>query len=428
MSLPKCFPALLAVVILLSGVALRSVPSVPDRRPGLDEVFYRNYVDQLTVDGLASYPTLSASWLEKQRQPETLVELPPTRVLYIFSGWLWRSVEFHGATPVDLRDPGVYDRDPSFLSLRHVSAFFSCLLLLLSGVAAWRWRGAWFGLAVLTLMAFAPLEIEMSQRALIDGYFAFWAGLTLWLLWENLRAERGRLGWRVALALALAGLALTKENAFFVCFALAGLLVTNRWARFGRLDWTLLGSVLAGLAAAAVVLMVASGGVGPCVEIYRLLVTKAPRIPYSIMTQDGPWFRYLVDMLVVSPWIVILGLGALFTVCRTDRLALYLGVFMVLSYLAMCEVRYGLNLRFATIWDFPLRVLVIMQLQQLAGVGSTVMGGMVRRGQNIRLASVAAAVLALGVYDLFQYLFFFVHHRLYDPVSAVLLNAVDMVK
>jgi hypothetical protein len=122
-------------------------------------------------------------------------------------------------------------------------------------------------------------------------------------------------------------------------------------------------------------------------------------------------------MLLMSPLIVILGLGALFTVCRTDRLALYLAGFVVFSYLAMCQVHYGQNLRFATIWDFPLRLLVVFQLQQLA--------------PKSRMAGpflLVIAVAGLAVYDLFQYLFFFVHHRLYDPVSAVLLNAVDMVK
>ena len=50
-----------------------------------------------------------------------------------------------------------------------------------------RMAGRGTALAVLALMACAPTQIHMSQHALVDGFFTFWATLTLWMLWENLR-------------------------------------------------------------------------------------------------------------------------------------------------------------------------------------------------------------------------------------------------
>jgi hypothetical protein len=73
--------------------------------------------------------------------------------------------------------------------------------------------GGWrIGLCVMALMVCAPTQIHMAQHALIDGFFAFWATASLWLLWENLR--RPNYAPLLALyGLSLTLLVLTKENA-----------------------------------------------------------------------------------------------------------------------------------------------------------------------------------------------------------------------
>ncbi len=78
-------------------------------------------------------------------------------------------------------------------------------------------------LAVGALMAVAPMELMLAHRELVDGVFAFWALLSLWLLWENLQRP-GRLGWLAAYAGALAAMVLTKENAFFAAVGIGGIL------------------------------------------------------------------------------------------------------------------------------------------------------------------------------------------------------------
>ena len=84
------------------------------------------------------------------------------------------------------------------MALRHVAAIFSCLSFLLSGVFAFRLGGTRIALVVGALMAVAPMELMMAHRELVDGVFAFWALLSLWLLWENMQ-HPGRLGWLAAM-------------------------------------------------------------------------------------------------------------------------------------------------------------------------------------------------------------------------------------
>ena len=77
-----------------------------------------------------------------------------------------------------------------FRALHITAAAAGVLLLFLSGLFAYRAGGARMMLGVTALMATAPLQVYLSQRALIDGYFAFWATAAVWLAWENLRRPR----------------------------------------------------------------------------------------------------------------------------------------------------------------------------------------------------------------------------------------------
>ncbi len=85
----------------------------------------------------------------------------------------------------------------------------------------------------------------MAQHALIDGFFAFWATLSLWFLWENLRRPNDW-RWLVAYTVSLAAMVLTKENAAFAYFGLLVLLAVNRWAKFGTITNKLLLLTIAG--------------------------------------------------------------------------------------------------------------------------------------------------------------------------------------
>jgi hypothetical protein len=120
----------------------------------------------------------------------------------------------------------------AFTAIHTVAATAGILLLLLSALFAYRLGGTLPMIGVTALVATAPLEIYLCQRAMIDGYFAFWAVAALWLAWENLQRPR-HVGWLISYMLCLTILVLTKETAAFVVFAIFGTLVLNRFLRFG---------------------------------------------------------------------------------------------------------------------------------------------------------------------------------------------------
>jgi hypothetical protein len=366
---------------------------------GVDEGLYRDYVEQLSDKGLGHYPDIIREYIEKQvRLPDAI--LPPVRFLYVFSGYLWHSL-FH---------------TESLASLRNVASFFNILTLTLAAFLAWRMYGPVWSVALTALVAVAPTQIHMSQHALVDGFFAFWALLTLWMLWENLRSP-GQWRWLAGYTVSLTLLVLTKESSFFVWIAIVVVLATNRWLQYGRVCPELLIATILGPIFGIIALIILAGGADVLIRTYQLFIAKNYTLPYIIKTGDGPWQRYLVDLLLVSPVIVILAIGAVFRMNRTKRAELFLMMFIVGSYAVMCNVKYGMNLRFANMWDVPLRFLA---LGTLAGLIAPL-----RQRRNLVLAVAVAIICA---FEIRQYQILFVEHSLHELASDGLLRALNILK
>lgn len=377
--------------------ALHSAPGF--NQTGFDEGLYRNYVNQLIAAGVTSYSDIVDRYIEIQKTLTGSI-LPPLRFLFIFSAYIWHQI--FGTEALS--------------ALHAVASFFSVLTLLLSTVFAWRLKGPAWALAVAAMMSFAPTQIHMSQHALVDGFFTFWALLCLWLLWENLRAPRHPL-FLAAYVLGLCLMVLTKENSFFVFVALMAIVVLNRWLQFGTVTRELLLCSAAGPLLGFVVLVFLAGGLETLRTSYQLSVGKNYHLAYAIMTGDGPWHRYLVDLLLVSPIVLLLATGSAFRLDRTQKPELFLFSFIAASYLIMCNIKYGMNLRYANMWDMPLRVLAYGQIVAFCAPL-----------QRYRALIICAAVGVICAVEMRQYIILFVQYPLYELVTEGLLRAQNILK
>ena len=369
------------------------------QRIGFDEALYRDYVNALITHGLGGYTDIVDHYIEAQKHLTGSV-LPPVRFLYIFAAYVWHSL--FGSE--------------SLAALHNVASLFSMLTLLLSCVFVWRMKGLAWSLATTALMAFAPTQLHMSQHALVDGFFAFWALLCLWLVWENLRAPRDP-RWLVAYVFAWALCVMTKENSFFVFVAIVVILLANRWLKWGTVTRELGLATIVGPLLGVVGLIFVAGGIPTLLTTYQLSVSKNYQLPYAILTGDGPWHRYLVDLLLVSPIILILALAMVFRLTRERKAETFAALFIGASYLLMCNIKYGMNLRYANMWDMPLRLLAVSQIESMAALIP-----------RYRTWLVIGAVTAISVYELRQYNILFVQHPLYELVSDGLLRALQIIK
>ena len=395
------FRTLLAI-ILATGIALRLFLPAGFTGTGFDENLYRTYIILLDRVGISHYSALIDAFIADQLNPHHMAILPPTRIFYIVGGYVYHHL--FGLAPLS--------------ALRALSCHFSVLTLLISILFCWRLtRQPTFTAVVATLVACAPTQIHLGQHALIDGVFGFWALLVLWLLWENLQRPN-TLALELIFGAALAITVMTKENAFFVFIAILGLFGANHWLHFGWVTRRLVLTTFTGALLGLIIVVVAAGGVEQFALVFELLKQKVPVLAYTIKTGGGPWHRYLVDLLLVSPAILILALANLLAAKRhRSRADRYLGTFSCLSYLALTAFPDGMNLRYIVMLDMPLRFLATTQLFALS-----------RAWGHYRHVLLALAVIALCAYDLRQHDVLFVKGNLYELVTEGLIRAQGIIK
>lgn len=366
---------------------------------GFDEGLYGKYVEDISRHGLGSYPFIVDRYIELQKQLTGAI-LPPLRFLFIFAGYAWH----------------VLFGSDALTSLHDVAALFSILTLCGGTAFAWRAGGLRFAVGGAGLMSCGPMLLHMSQHALADGFFTFWTVVALWSLWENLRAPHDW-RWLVAYTLALCGLVLTKENAFFAFIGILAIVVLNRWLAIGIVSRELLLATFLGPLLGAVTLVCLAGGLTNAIAAYRDLVQHAEHLQYAIRTGDGPWYRYLVDLMLVSPVVQILALAAIFQLNRTKKLELFCAIFIAASYLVMCNVRYGMNLRYANMWEMPLRFLALSEL-----------GTLTSRLPKYRTLLLMGAVGLVCAVEFRNYLILTSEYPLYELVTDQLMRALHILK
>jgi len=388
--------------IIALGACLRLFLPAGFTGVGFDENLYRTYIGLLNEAGLLNYPVLIEEFLRNQLNPANPAILPPTRLVYILGGAAYQHA---------------FNLQP-LAALHALSCHFSILALVVSAIFCWRLtHQRAFTAAVTALVACAPTQIHLGQHALIDGVFSFWALLAVWLLWENLRHPNDR-RWLIAYGAGLAFLVMTKESASFVFVALLGIIVSNRWLDVGKVTRLLLITTFLGAFIGFAAVIVAAGGVEQFALVFSLLQQKVPVLPYTIKTGGGPWHRYLVDLILVSPIVVVLAVGNLLQSSgKRTRGEVYLITLCCLMYTLLASFPGGMNLRYILMLDMPLRVLAASQLFSLSA----------HWGRH-KTAFLACALLFLCAYDLRQHQVLFAKGGLYELVTEGLLRAQDIMK
>jgi 4-amino-4-deoxy-L-arabinose transferase-like glycosyltransferase len=389
---------LCALAIFVFGSVLRlRVWHPAEYQPGFDEQVYISYVEQLNDKGWTGFPEIVGTYIVEVQKAE-FVYLPPLRVAYI--GAAWALGKSFGMS--------------SYEALRLVSALASCLFALAGFLFARRWLTPKKALAVLELLACAPLQIHLGQFAFIDALAGLWAVLTVGCLWESLQQPR-HWGWLAGAAGSFFGLCCTKqETAVFVGLFLFVALVAARRAGWSPAPWRQAAALaLAGLLSVTI-LAVLSGGLRPLAEAFTIYHERAKELPYSILTGDGPWYRYLLEHLLVNPLVFVLAVGFVLRGNLAGKQNTFLVLFVVITGAVMTSIPNGMNIRHTVMWDFPLALFAVQCAATLAAKS------------RHRLICATAIVGLVCFSELRQYGTIF--RGLYDTDPRFMLRAVRILK
>jgi 4-amino-4-deoxy-L-arabinose transferase-like glycosyltransferase len=388
--------AVLAVALAVAGTIVVETP-VTTWRPQADEGYYLLYARRVADDGPRAFPDLFREYLQ---DPVARRLFPsPIRVTTISLGAL--AVRLGGA---------------SMPSLAHVSLAAFLALLVLAFVATRQAFGDWTACCTTLLLAVSPLHLAMARRALGDSLSATLALTCLGLCLHALGSNRR--WWLVSAAYATALLA-RELNLVLIPISLA--LVACHWWRRRPAALPIAAAAhvsIVPLALAACVAALAAGGFGPAWEAFSGTVRQPAANAYALAYGAGPWFRYYVDALLLSPWPPLLYLAWLgwLAATRPADERLWAWALVPLLFVA-CTAPFPKFVRWALPLDAPFRLATVLFLER------------VLRGTSPRAgrAMVAVAVVALMAVDVAGFHRLFVVGDIYDPTTALLAASRKLI-
>jgi len=222
----------------------------------------------------------------------------------------------------------------SFLSLAHLSLFSFLVFLCVSFYFSSKYFDKDTGLFYVMLLAFSPLALAMARRALSESTIQLFVALSFWLFWSLIQARSSLkyVGFILIFSLAI----LMKETVvllslFFVIFLLLRKLLFKK--EVWLMDFLSV-SVFPVLIVGFVYLCVA--GLANTLQTIEIILYSPKTNPHAIDFGQGPWFRYIVDFMLLSPWVTLCSIGFIFYYLLSDshqELQTFLLVFALVSFI-----------------------------------------------------------------------------------------------
>jgi 4-amino-4-deoxy-L-arabinose transferase-like glycosyltransferase len=406
-SFEKLKQLLLLLILLGVGVDIRiHVNSIKEEEfSKADEQIYLMYTEGVRDHGILHYDRLVDFYMARQ---ELWLFPPPLRYGYYFLARL-----FCGTA-------GGYSKH----ALANLATAASVVSLGLCYLLGWRVGGGWCGIVALALYLFSPLALALGRRALADMPYVVFALSGIWFFHEALVYPSRRLLGCVALFLLLMQVAV-KEVGFFALVLLALWLgfrcvQARRWHGIG---WMALVGAGAGY---YLLFSLLAHDFRDFFKIGRAMTSGLGTNEYVTQYQNGPWHRYLIDWISLSPLVLLLLPAAVYAVnvspsCPPSHRFLswvLVGYFLIITFSGI-----SFNVRYMLLLEIPARVLVALFL--LSFVRGEGVGAGWRAGW--RTAGVSALLMINAVVEWGIFRQVFLVEKVYDPVSYTLLKALRFI-
>ncbi len=387
--------------VVILGCFLNLLTFAPLEMPRHDEQDYTALTRFLSQKGLFGYSSSADAYLKAMYGGADLA-CPPTRFAFVAAGAL-----VHWLT-------GVYEHR----ALALVAAVSSIIYLVWCAYFSQRIMKDHEALAVLPLLSCAPLRLHLGGKAMIDGFYTMWAMFVFGSIWFVLITHGpAAQKWLNFYGVSLVLLIMTKEAAVFIWLPIvAVLLITPKLGLPLPTSATWKITFLAPMVSVAFLALL-SGGWERFVELMTVFYFKAQRHAFSMLTGDGPWYRYLLDLFMLTPMVVLLSFVGLFQLRSKQYPLIFLASFIFISYVILSQLKHGGNLRYTAIWEFPMRIFVV-----------TALSTWTKQFASKQRLLFYGAIFLICAQDLYQYHTLFVEHRIYEPTPESILRAIDVIK
>lgn len=364
---------------------------------GADEGYYFRCATYIAQKGISGFPDIFKVYFEN---PQHQITQNPLRVGFIILASIW--FKLLGC---------------SFLNLALLSLFFYCLFLIIAFHFAKKYFKEYIALLFLILLAFSPLNMAMARRALIDSTVNFFNFLSIWLFLENLKERKSHE--TILFILVYAFAILIKEGSvllsvFFFLYILIRKAIFKKPIKLADFLFDMFFS----FSIAGIIYIALAGGVNQFFNTMMDVLTSPKVNDYAILFCSGPWFRYLLDFMLLSPWVSILAISFSANYILKQDWQEEVFYLLIFSFCSLFLYSFLIkNIRYLIFLNIPMCLFAVLMLDEL-----------VKRVFKQRESSILL-ILILGIsfidYSTFYYLF--VKLGIYDPVSYWLLQARHII-
>jgi 4-amino-4-deoxy-L-arabinose transferase-like glycosyltransferase len=389
------------ILTLVAGVILfLSLNPLPRSYfgPTADEGYYFRYASSVVHNGKPAFSGL-ISWYASSDKAR--LHPAPARVGYILlCAFLFK-----------------FSEHPSIALLAFISTISFFLFLYICFHYVRKYFDLDTALLTVLLLVSSPLMMGLSRRALVDSPLNLLWALTVWLFLDVL-LKQNRFSYFCFLVSLLVAITFKETSLILIpFFVMAGILGRRQGAVINIPQ--ILGIIICPLIFMVLFYGWIYGGVGPLktavMAIAKTHFSSGQSNPYAINYSSGPWFRYLLDFLLITPVVTLLFIGYTGYLCiqrkaldfnKTYFLLYFVYVYGVLSCLAHSKV-----------------VRFVVNLEMVMGLFAVLMLVEVVKGLHVRKKQFFVFYFAFGifVYNWFSFMDLFYKPSLLDPISYHLL-------
>ena len=387
---------LVLLFILLSFFSIFThIPKESCFAKNADEGYYLKYSKQLFEGGLGVYPKILEGHVVDK------------------NNWIWPSPLRAGYFLIS--SSWFYVFSPSFVSLAYLSLFSFFLFLLLSYYFSRKYFDPSISMLYTLLLAFSPLNMAMAKRALTDATGNLFAALSIWLFFEFLLKKRkiNFIAWLVCFSYAI----LAREQTFLLVFGFGIIFLIYKYCYKEdiSLEYLIYMAFVPPVIVSAAWLMLCHD---PGNILWMLKLTRyLPSVNnYSVLFCRGPWFRYIVDYILVSPLVSVCALSfvvyAFFerSILKNFKIVYFLALFLI-YFLLLSSFDYNKNIRYAINLDMFLRFFLVFFVSDIF-----------KKYKN-GVTIIFWIIVVFCVMDYGNFIYLFCEKNIYDPISFHLLTA-----
>jgi 4-amino-4-deoxy-L-arabinose transferase-like glycosyltransferase len=392
-------------LILFSALTVYiTIPKEEEFAKGADEGYYFLFANFIAKNGIKQFPSL----IEHYVSNETAQLFPtPSRIGHILITALWLKVFPN-----------------NFVSLARFSFFCFVLFLIISFYFSKKYFSQDLAYLYVLLLSCSPLTMTLGRRALSDiNANLFWA-LSVWFFLDFL-FEKKKVKFIIFLLVYSLSIMIKESSIVLLLFFVSSFLLYKYKYKQNISNYYLLGIFLGPLFLVGMVYVFVLNGLGNVISLAKTLLnlhfgTGTQTSEYALLFCTGPWYRYIIDYLLLTPLTTILFIGYFFHILfsrKFDWKIMYFMIYFVIIFAVFSSARYTKVVRLVVNLDIVISLFATLALYELFR----------HKDKQRQTYLVLTAAVAIFFVNYFNFLYLFCNQNIYDPVSYLLLRAKKII-